>query len=236
MQKIGKSFELPFEEYDITQGLKNPLNFETNDLVVIGIPVYAGRVPALAAKTLQNIKGKQTPVILVCVYGNRDYDDALLELKNNCENNGFTPIAASAFIARHSIFPSIAANRPDERDDKQIVDFVKRCMLEHKENAQRLLHVKGNYPYKIPSAIPLFPKGNRSCTACGICVKRCPVSAIPEKTPRKTNKEMCISCARCIAVCPEKARNFSGLIYRIARRKFESAYKNRKEPEFFFPE
>lgn len=37
-----------------------------------------------------------TPAIAVCVYGNRDYDDALIELKDAIEANGFKTVAAAA--------------------------------------------------------------------------------------------------------------------------------------------
>lgn len=237
MRSIGKVISKSIKEYDITQGLTQPLTFNADDLVIFGIPVYSGRVPALATQYLQKIKGLSTPTVLVAVYGNREYEDALLELKNITLHNGFTPIAAGAFIARHSIFPNVAINRPDEQDNQKIADFSQRCIMayqSHKDMSKEL-QVKGNYPYREPSKIPLVPKGDSKCDNCGTCVKMCPVNAIQVNNPKKTDKNLCISCARCITVCPQNSRKFRGLIYKIARSKFESNYiAIRKEPEFFF--
>lgn len=236
IRSIGKAINYSVKEYDITQGLPQLPTFKDDDLVVFGVPVYSGRVPALATQYLQKIKGSSTPAVLVCVYGNREYEDALLELKNITRQNGFRPIAAGAFIARHSIFPKVAINRPDRQDDERIADFAQRCIAayQHKDPAKEL-EIKGNYPYREISKIPLVPKGDSKCDNCNTCVKMCPVNAIPENNPKKTNKDLCISCARCIAVCPQHSRKFRGLIYSIASRKFESTYTTtRKEPEFFF--
>lgn len=237
IRAIGKELNAPIKEHDITQGVEQPLFFTENDVVVFGIPVYAGRVPSFAAEYFQQIKGTSTPAILICVYGNREYDDALIELKDICQGNGFIPFAAGAFIARHSIFPNVGEGRPDDKDRLKFADFARKCLkkLDSLKKESINLEVKGNRPYREPSKIPIIQTGDRMCDNCGTCVKMCPTQAISEKNPRKTNKDLCISCARCIAVCPQHSRKFRGLIYRIARHKFESKYiGERKEPEFFF--
>lgn len=240
LRVIAKGLGLPTKEHDITQGLTEPLNFNSDDFVVFGMPVYAGRISSLAVNTFQKIKGDKTPAIIVCVYGNRDYDDALLELKDISEAKGFIPVAAGAFIARHSIFPRVAEARPDEDDKQELIDFGKRCMQIYNSLDGSVegisLKVKGNSPYKEPSRIPFTPTGNSSCDNCGTCAEMCPVYAIPADNPRKTDKKLCISCARCITVCPKHSRQFRGLLYTIVRRKFESKYKERKESEAFFLE
>lgn len=236
-RSIAKELGLNTKEHDITQGIEQPLSFSKDDLVLFAIPVYSGRVPSLAVEYFKQIKGMATPAVLVCVYGNREYDDALLELKEICTENGFLPFAAGAFIARHSIFPNVAKDRPDEKDKLKFADFAKKCLkkLDTFDFGGKELNVKGNHPYRETSKIPLVPSGDKACDNCGTCVKMCPTRAIPEGNPKKTNKDLCISCARCIAVCPQNSRKFRGLIYKIARRKFESNYMaSRKEPDFFF--
>lgn len=238
MQQIGKATAMNVVEHNITQGLSEPLTFEPDDLAIFGVPVYAGRVPATAVEALKKLKGQQTPAVVVCVYGNRDYDDALLELQHICEDNQLRVIAGGAFIARHSIFPAVAEGRPDEKDKQLIKEFGERCVAEYQKtlNGEQAaaLTVKGKQPYKVPGKIPLKPKASRKCTKCGTCVEQCPVNAIPADNPRKTDKNLCISCTRCMVVCPEKARSFKGLIYSIANRKFSKAFSARKEPELFF--
>lgn len=235
---IGKSVQENIKEYDITQK-HTDLNVEADDLALFAVPVFAGRVPALAAEALSKIRGSNTPAIIVCVYGNREYEDALLELKNIVRANGFVPIAGGAFVAQHSIFPNVGANRPDEADRMKIEEFGKMCLDEYKkyksENVSKDLQVKGNFPYRDPSVIPMFPDGDSRCDNCGICVKLCPVDAIPNDNPCDTEKELCISCARCVAVCPQHSRAFRGEFYESVREKFEMNFAGRrKEPEIFF--
>ncbi|NMA72898.1 MAG: hypothetical protein GX963_01795 [Bacteroidales bacterium] len=59
----------------LTLGQENEVEFEENELVIFGFPVYAGRIPQLCVPALNKFKGKNTPAIIVCVYSNRDYDD-----------------------------------------------------------------------------------------------------------------------------------------------------------------
>ncbi len=48
---------------------------KSDQLVVIGAPVYAGRVTPLAAQRLKELKGDATPTILVVLYCNREYEE-----------------------------------------------------------------------------------------------------------------------------------------------------------------
>lgn len=239
-RQIGKAIDKDIKEYDITQGCEENLNFSEEDFVLFAVPVYAGRVPALAAEIFSEIKGNGTPAIVVCVYGNRDYEDALLELKNISLSNGFVPIAGGVFIAQHSIFPSVGASRPDNVDVIKITEFGEKCSEGYSKYVSRdlkidELHVKGNFPYRDPSAVPLYPTGDSQCDNCGTCVKLCPVEAIPNDNPLETIQELCISCARCVVVCPEGSRAFRGDFYESVREKFEMNFAGkRREPEMFF--
>lgn len=222
------------EAYDITKPKNEEMVFDKNEIVVFGFPVYAGRIPQVAVESLKSIKGNGNPAIIVCVYGNRDFDDALLELHDIVTANHFKIISAGAFVAQHSIFPKTGQGRPDEKDRQAAIDFG-RLSMEKLSGATDLtvldeIKVKGNFPYKQPGAIPIKPKANSKCNSCGTCVHLCPVQAIDPDHPRKTNKELCISCARCIFVCPVKARHFGGLLYWVASRKFTKAFSERKEP------
>lgn len=238
MRRIAAAMEGTAEEYDLT-GTTRPeaIEAEAGDLFLFGAPVYAGRIPAQAAEAFRAVKAQHTPAAVVCVYGNRDYDDALLELKDLAEENGFTVLMAGAFVARHSIFPELAADRPDTTDDKLAQHFGARlqAVAAGIESVEQVLpfQVKGKRPYKNAAPIPLKPSGNRRCNRCGTCVRLCPARAIPEDDPKKTDRDKCFSCGRCVAVCPTHARHFGGLLYNMARKRIVEPNRDRKEPDIF---
>ena len=90
-----------------------------NALTIIAVPVYAGRVAPIALQRIRRLKGENAPVVLVSVYGNRDYEDALVELRDETTRLGFTPLAAGAFIGEHSYSRPgmpVAEGRPDAND------------------------------------------------------------------------------------------------------------------------
>ncbi|MEG2773836.1 MAG: EFR1 family ferrodoxin [Acetivibrio sp.] len=236
---VASQFPLSVEEVNITMSSAKEENrkFHKDDLVIFGIPVYGGRVPEIAMERLQDIQGHKTPAILIAAYGNRDYEDALVELKDLVEKNGFITMAAAAIITEHSIMHSVAAGRPDQEDKEKILDFsndvwIKLQDIQDISDTAPLL-LKGNFPYKEYHGVPLKPDSKRNCTKCGICAQNCPVNAISVEDPGKTNKELCISCMRCIKVCPTHARKLNGLLLATAEKSFYQKCKTRKEAEFF---
>ncbi len=220
----------------LTQKPNGEIEFNPEELLVVAMPVFAGRLPQIARGMLRHYKGKKTPAVAMVVYGNRDYDDALLELCDILKENGFSVIGAGAFVARHSIFPRVAESRPDGNDKKSIRDFAVQCSKKIEKKAFKddfPLGFRGKRPYMEASPLPLKPKGNASCNRCNTCVKICPTAAISEKNPRKTDKNACISCTACIYHCPRKARNFSGIMYGAAGKMFQEKCGPRLSPEWY---
>lgn len=208
--------------------------FEKNDTVIVSVPSYGGRVPEIAVKRLQEMTGHGARAALIAVYGNRAYDDTLLELKNVLRARGFVPWAAIAAVAKHSVVNEIAADRPDRADEKELGAFgkrIKESLLRewNGDGSQAELSVKGNAPYREYHGIPLKPKTGNKCTGCGLCALKCPVKAISKENPRLMDKEKCISCMRCIQICPNQARKVNGLMLRIAGSGLKKKCAGRKE-------
>ena len=236
--EIANAMTKDIQHYNITsKKLTHDNVIPKDELLIVGMPVYGGRIPKVAVDSLMHFKGEHTPVVLLAVYGNREYEDALVEMQDIVESNGFFVMAAATFIAQHSIFPQTATGRPDASDFVNIRAFAKRCkeIAEHgfdKETQSVVL--PGNRPYKTPKDIPLKVVTNDACTACGACVQVCPVDAIQPENPRLTDYSKCIHCGRCIFVCSSHARFYDGLLYKVAGALFSWKNRKRKEPQFFF--
>ena len=235
-RKYAKSMTEAFGEdsqlIDLTHGAcEIDCDLVNGDTVLMLAPVYAGRIPDIAAQLFRQIDGKGMKAIVAVVYGNRDYDDALLELADIASEDGFEVIAAGAFIAQHCIFPKVANGRPDESDLTIAADFIKRAKVSRKLDIST---VKGNRPYKKPGAVPLKPQTDENeCRSCGVCARECPTGAIDSVT-LSTDADKCITCCRCITVCSTHARKFKGVMYAMAGKVFCAQNSKRREPELFF--
>lgn len=207
---------------------------ERDDICIAAGPVYGGRIPLMASANIRKLQGNGASAVVVAVYGNRAYEDALLEMKNNMQDAGFCCEAGVAAIAEHSIARQFGAGRPDEEDKKQLVDFAEKIKESlkcgHRESE---LYIPGNYPYKEYKIMPMAPEVNDSCIKCGLCAEKCPAGAISVENPLLTDKEQCISCMRCIAVCPEKARSLNPAMLGMLSEKLGKVCADRKENELF---
>lgn len=232
---LSDALGMETSHHDLTIKPENFTISSHKDMVLIAAPVYAGRIPPLAANRLTHVKGNGQKAIVTVVYGNRDYDDALLELCDIAEKQGFELLSAGAFIGEHCIFPSVATGRPDSEDTNDIQEYAEQLIrLISFDSKLELNNVKGNRPYKKISGVPLHPKVDKKlCDKCGKCARECPTVAIPVKNPQKTDGSKCITCCRCIKVCPNNARKLGGLLYKIAGRKFIKENTRRLDPEWY---
>ena len=202
------------------------------DLVIIAMPVFAGRVPALAVERLRRIQSNCAKCVVVAVYGNRAYDDALLEMQDVAKKMGFRVVAAVSAVAEHSIARVYAAGRPDAEDRKELAAFG-AAIINKVEGTDEYkpLALPGNRPYRTGNVGP-FPTADERCTGCGTCRELCPANAIPADNLRSVNKEACISCMRCLSVCPTKARNI-GQVEVMVTEKLKTLCATRKGNELF---
>ena len=207
-------------------------------LTVIAVPVYGGRVAPIALQRLKRLKGHNAPVILLTIYGNRDYEDALVELRDTAVELGFTPLSAGAFIGEHSYSrPNmpVAAGRPDADDLQKAEQFGRESLKKLQENTFPLpsFFIKGNIPYKpLPAGNNATPVCNDLCYACGNCIEVCPTHAIylsADGSQIETIAKRCIRCCACVKECPTGARIFDSPFTAILHEKSSA----RREPETF---
>lgn len=224
---------------DVTsQPLTGSIEMDRGDVLVIGMPVYGGRIPESALQSIAQLNGNGALAIISCVYGNRDYDDALLELRNEIEARDFKIVSASAFIARHSIFTQIAKDRPNVEDMAEVTEFATRskAIIESLDDFSQLqqIAVKGNEPYKVFKQLPIYPSADEKCVECGVCASKCSVGAISAENPRETDVDKCLACGRCIVECAVGARDFRGEFFEARAAKFQEAFSSPKENETYF--
>lgn len=239
LEEMAKFLPWPVQELDITDYSANDGEYSLacDELLLAGVPVYGGRVPAVAAQRIRNIRGSGGPAIVVTVFGNRAYDDALIEMKDLLEEQGFVVISALAAVAEHNIMRSVGRGRPDAEDLNFIRNFteasVKKLRGIKELSTEPSLEVKGTKPYRPYNTVPLKPQADSSCTSCGDCAEKCPVHAIPEDKPMLTEKDDCITCMRCVKECPTQSRSLNSLALAAAEKLFAFKNRKRKEPEGF---
>lgn len=223
-----------------TVDLSNPANdfskyhFEPEDIVLIALPSYGGRVPALAAERLSQICGNSANCVLLCVYGNRAYEDTLIEMRDIAKNCGFTVTAAISAVAEHSIMHQFAAGRPDKKDTKQLKSYAKTILEKiNNKTADGKLQIPGNRPYKKAGNVGLIPKATKDCVSCGLCATQCPAQAIDQNNVKKADSKKCISCMRCVVKCPNSARKVNAGMISAASLAMNKVCSVRKECECF---
>lgn len=234
--------------------------FDENDIVVFGTPVIAGRVPNVLLKFLDTLQGGGAMAIPVVLYGNRNFDDALIELRNILENKGFHTVAGAAFIGEHSFSVTLAAGRPDMEDMKVAEEFADKASDKilkiitdnHEDNSKIRAALEAAGPVIVKGEEPIRPyykpqdrQGNHinilkvipklhadKCTGCGICVTACPMGSIKAEAPGVVDG-ICIKCCGCVKKCPEEALYFDDAGYLYHKEELELGYAERKQPEMF---
>ena len=242
---MGGDTEYKSTSFTLAVEREKNLEFNEKDIVVFGVPVYAGRVPNILLKFLNTVIGGRSQVVPVVVYGNRNYDDALIELKGIMEDRNFRVVAAGAFIGEHSFSKILAKGRPDVLDIEIAESFGANISSEIKSgNSKDGIDVKGESPYR-PYYRPrdiegnfydfrkIKPKTNDTCTDCKVCAEVCPMGSIYMDDVSKFIG-ICIKCGACIQKCPVGAKYYDDVNYLKHQHELEDEFIDRKEPELFF--
>lgn len=218
-----------------------PLEIPEADVLLLSMPVYGGFIPQICVQMAEKLKGNNTPAIIAAVYGNRHYDHALLEMNDILTRRGFVVIGAGAFVAEHSLFPSVGTGRPDEKDKEAMAEFSKTCKnILKRESKGKFgkIHVPGipGYDESSYKGFSIKPTGNAKCIKCGKCAGICPQKAINAENFCETDRQLCIACGACIKYCPVGARGYHDVQYREIRINFEKKYSAYRLPEMYYAE
>lgn len=235
-EEMGKCLKLPVHKISFTlpDERKKSCTFTEEDLLILGTPVYAGRIPnKILPDVDRSFEGNGTLAVAVSVFGNRNYDDGLMELALLLENHGFCVAAAAAAAARHAFSDDIGTGRPDKQDEEELRVFARRAAEKIKEFFGKEKIVSGNKSSCGVSALqitghnpvgpyytPLRADGQPAkflkakpvtdenlCNRCGTCAQVCPMGSISREDPSVVNG-ICIKCQACIRSCPAQAKHF----------------------------
>lgn len=239
---------LPVEEIDLTLPQKRKgfsRSFTKDELLVAALPVYAGKLPMYLDDFFDGLNGDGTLAVAAVSYGNREYDDAIIELKMRLENRDFIVKAAVAFIGQHNFSPKIGTGRPDMGDIATIIDFGKRTVQSIVSGASGTLSFKGTYPFTARGYDPAIPGPNPirplvltsdECNGCGLCADTCPWGSIDKNDFKTINNAKCFRCFHCIKICLVQAKKVTDEKWLAFLPTFEARLNaKRKEPELFLP-
>ncbi len=207
--------------------------FTAEDVCVVAVPSFGGRVPSPAAALLRGAHGAGAKAVLVAVFGNRAIDDTLAELQDILVSAGFTCLAGVEAAAQHSLMPQYGAGRPDADDEAQLADFAARIREKLAQDGADAPQLPGSHEYRVYNGVPFRPLTSRKCTACGLCARECPADAIPPDAPNTTDNAKCVACMHCVAVCPQRARHYSRSLRLLVSRKMRAACSGRKENRLY---
>jgi ferredoxin len=246
---IAEGTGIPYERIDLTTHQARRVfrhTFKNNELAIVGLPVYSGRLPSKLDNFFSGLHGSGSSAIALVVYGNRAYEDALIELKVTLEEHGFKVIAGAAFIGEHTFSKNVAGGRPDATDVTIAKNLGRKTVKNINKLMQGELNVKGNYPYIRQGFEPTRPLDplttftnivtTEYCTQCGLCAEECPWEAIDNDDYATIDYVKCMRCLRCIRICPSSAKKNISEKFDEVLPVFEKMLIARKEPELFLAE
>lgn len=233
--------------YTLPKERETVRSFSPEDIVVLGAPVYAGRVPNVLLPYLKTLVGAGAIAIPVVLFGNRAFEDALIELRDIMVKDGFKTVAAGVFVGEHSMSNILAAGRPNEDDLALVNELVQE--VSRKVCSGNLMEGKITVPGTEAPYRPYFqlydraghpvnflkakPKTNENCNDCKLCAEICPMGSIDYDDVTKFNS-FCIKCGACIKQCPQNAKYFDDPVLLEHIQYLEETYSQPAKSEIFY--
>ncbi|MDD3347924.1 4Fe-4S binding protein [Oscillibacter sp.] len=247
-EALAGKLDLPLERRSFTKPVEREkdYHFTDADLVVVGTPTYAGRVPnKILPDFCSRLHGGGALAVPVVLFGNRNYDHSLAELCAVLEADGFHTVAAGAFVGRHAFTDRLGEGRPDWDDRRELTSFADKIADKVKDLTEipEPIQVPGDpagayYTPKGRDGAPVQflkakPKTNLTkCTNCGACARLCPMGAIDPKNVALV-PGTCIKCQGCVRKCTKHAKYFDDPAFLSHVAMLEENFTEPKKNEVF---
>ena len=245
---LAISLKVPMETVDFTKPAdrETEYSFGETDLVVFGMPTYAGKLPNKLLPFVQSsFHGNGALAVAVVTFGNRSFDNSLAELCATLEADGFHTVSAGAFAAQHAFSETLAAGRPDDADLAELARLGAATIGKLRgTEIPAPVAVDGDAaaPYYTPRGLDGEPKvflkakpktDAAKCTNCGVCAAVCPMGSIDAGNAAEVTG-ICIKCHACVRICPTGAKYFDDEAFLSHKAMLERDYQRRAEPKLFY--
>lgn len=247
-EELAAKLGLPMERIGFARPAEREkeYSFTKTDLVVVGTPTYAGKMPnKLLPDFREKLKGGGALTVPVVLFGNRSYDNSLAELCAVLEADGFHTVAAGAFVGQHAFTDKLAEGRPDWDDKRQMREFADQIAVKAKNltDIPAPVSVPGapDAPYYVPKGtdgqpvkfLKAKPKTDLSkCCNCGACARLCPMGAIDPQNVAEV-PGICIKCQCCVRKCTHGAKYFDDEAFLSHVAMLEQNFQEPKRNEVF---
>lgn len=227
---ISDVTSFPCAHSDLTFVSPDEDRFGGDDIVIVSAPVYGGKISPLVKQRLAGVVGNGARCVVVAVYGNRAFEQALVDMGGFMSDHGFRVCGGGAFIGEHSystVDTPIAMGRPDAQDMADALDFgreIGRRILENRlqevdltslhdepSPAESLTNFRNfvlHYQQRrMEAPVNYLPEVDAElCNDCGSCAEVCPTGAISDDF-HAVDAAKCIKCCACVKQCPQLARS-----------------------------
>ena len=246
-ETIAREGQIPWEDLPYTAPReRKAYAFLPGDLVIVGSPTYAGRLPnKIMPELREKLRGGGALAAAAVTFGGRAYDNALAELVSLLDRGGFHTVAAGAFVSRHAFTDRLQPGRPDLSDQREAAEFAGRIAekISSLTEIPPSIQVPGDPagPYYVPKGLDGQPANFLKarpgtdlarCSRCGACARLCPMGAIDPEDPASV-PGTCIKCQRCVRRCTRGAKFFDDPAFLSHVAMLERDFQDAKENEVF---